>query len=175
MKTPMESLYKKLSNLQPHQHLQALALFAAVLVVSAFVIEHGFGAKPCHLCWLQRYGHWAVLLFAFVGCFLPSRRGQFMALLGVAAATVYGFFVGAYHVLVQAKLVQGPSGCSGASPLPADLESFNAFLKNPILPPRCDEVNFTILGLSLSAWNVIAMVFLAVAVYHIYKRWRTDK
>ena len=170
----MHKRLQPLLNKPLRTHLVSFALFAAILVASAFIIEHGFNAAPCHLCWLQRYGHWAVLFIALSGALLPY-RGQMLALRGVFLAALYGFILGVYHSLVQGKYIAGPSGCSGISALPTDLESFNKYLENPTLPPRCDEVGFAAFGISLPVWNVAVMAFLMAAVYIVYKHHKLQR
>ena len=166
----MYKVFQPLLNKTLRCHLLFFALFAAMLVAGAFVIEYGFKALPCHLCWLQRYGHWALLFIALFGSLLPY-RGQMLALRGVFLVGLYGFIVGVYHSLVQGKFIAGPSGCSGISAMPTDHESFSKYLENPTLPPRCDEVGFAAFGISLPVWNIAAMAFLMAAVYIVYRHY----
>lgn len=164
----LNTLREKFLAAGTRSHLLLFVLIGTGLVSGAFIIEYGFKAAPCHLCWLQRYGHWALLAIAFVGAFLPP-RGKILALKGVFLAALYGFILGVYHSLVQAKVIPGPSSCSGASALPTDIESFSRYLENPTLPPRCDEVGFAFLGVSLPVWNIIAMALVMLVVYDVFK------
>lgn len=162
------NLYTQFRQARHTFHFMAIATLAFVLIVSAFVIEHGFGAQPCHLCWHARYGHWAMLFLALVGFVAPQKYHVFM-LKSLFLAALYGFGLGIYHSLVQAKVIAGPSGCSGAQALPTDIKSFNQFLANPTLPPRCDEASFYILGASLPVWNIITMAFLMLVIYDVLR------
>ena len=170
----IKHMYKTFLNTSHKTHLLFIAGFAALLIVGAFVLEHGFGADPCHLCWLARYGHWAILAAALIGALLPE-KGRVWALVVVLLAAVYGFGLGIYHSLVQAKVIAGPSGCSGAPDFPSDMASFQKFLENPTVPPRCDEVSIYVFGLSLPLWNIIAMAFLAWVVYTLLRARQKSK
>lgn len=156
---------------QIKQNLLFFGLFicALVLVVSAFILEHGFGAAPCHLCWLQRYGHWALLFTAGLGLFLRGiPYAQKIAFWGCIAAILYGLCLGGYHVLVQQKLIAGPQGCSSVLALPQSTQGLLEALKT-VSVPRCDKVNFTVLGQSLAVWNVLFMAALLAFVYKTKK------
>jgi len=59
--------------------LAAIAAVAGIFTVSAFVLESGFGIRPCPMCWWQRYVHWAITSIGFA-CLFPIaarlRRGR---------------------------------------------------------------------------------------------------
>jgi disulfide bond formation protein DsbB len=44
-----------------------------------------------------------------------------------------------------------------------------AALQNPVLPPPCDKIDFTILGLTLATWNALAMAAILVVLYFAFK------
>lgn len=170
----LQKMYQDFRRAAPRWQLQVIALLMAAMIASAFVIEYGFKAEPCHLCWLQRYGHWAMLAVALVGAALP-RAGQVMALRAVFITALYGFVMGGYHSLVQGKYIAGPSGCSGPAAMPTSIEDFNKFLDNPSLPPRCDEVSFAVFGVSLPIWNMLASAVVMYVVYDILRHRRRKK
>lgn len=146
-------------------------VFGVFLIASAFGLEYGVGVRPCHLCWLQRYGHWALAGVGIVGGLLPFLARP--ALLGVVFAGLYGLGLGAYQVLVQYKIVPAPESCTSANiDIPLNVEDFMAALKQPVLPPPCDQIDFTIFGLTLAAWNAICM---AAMLFVLYKAWRARK
>lgn len=169
----IKTSYQAFLNLPLRWQLRAFALLAAFLVAGAFMVEYGFKAQPCHLCWLQRYGHWAMLAIAFSGSFLPY-RGQVVAMAGVLATSLYGFGYGVYHTLIQAKLIELPAGC-GRMDMPTSLESFNQYLQNPTLPPRCDQVSFAVFGIPLPGWNILIMGAVIYLIFAIYRNRTTPK
>lgn len=164
--TPLVSLWSAALALTPRQVAAVGVAFALALTVAAFVLEYGFDAKPCQMCWWQRYLHWALGGVALGGVLWP--RAARAALGGMALTALGGAGVGVYQLLVQAKIVPAPAGCgSPGLELATDINAFMASLNAPVMAPPCDVVGFTIFGLSLAAWNVAAMlgVLVALAVY----------
>lgn len=155
-----------------HKQVLISGVFALGLIASAFIIEYGFGARPCHLCWLQRYGHWAMagfgLVGGIVGGFVPVVAC--LGFLGVVGTALYGLGMGVYQVLVQYKIVPAPEGCSSANiEIPANVEDFMASLQNPVMAPPCDKIDFMIFGLTLAAWNAIIMAVMLTVLFFVFK------
>lgn len=144
--------------MSPAAAVRLIALFAALLIVGAYALEFGFGVKPCELCWLQRYAHWALLASALLVMVQPKidpRRGL-KFLIGVALVGV-GFAV--YHSLVEAHILV--AGCSKPigelASSPAEMIALLA--GSPM--PSCDKP-YQILWLSLPQWNVLAQGLVVV-------------
>jgi disulfide bond formation protein DsbB len=126
------------------------------LVIAAFIFEYGFDAKPCKMCWEQRYGHWGMVAAGLVGLKLPVSFlwKRFMLL----APVLWSGYVAVYQSLGQLGLVELPASCrgnaatlSGASDLLSSFKDFKA-------APDCASIDFTILGLSFAQWNAIVML-----------------
>jgi disulfide bond formation protein DsbB len=144
--------------MSPAPAVRLIALFAALLIVSAYALEFGLGVKPCELCWLQRYAHWALLAAALLVMVQPKidpRRGL-KFLIGVALVGI-GFAV--YHSLVEAHILV--AGCSKPigelASSPAEMIALLA--DSPM--PSCDKP-YQILWLSLPQWNVLAQGLVVV-------------
>lgn len=172
MTTTLKKLWHWGMALPLHKQVLLSGVFALLLIVAAFVLEYGFNAKPCHLCWMQRYGHWVMAGFGLVGGLLGAMVPLVARLgfLGVVGAALYGLWTGVYQVLVQFKIVPAPQGCSSANmAIPTNVEDFMAALQNPIVAPPCDKIDFTILGLTLAAWNAIIMAVMLVVLFCAFK------
>ena len=151
-------------------------VFAVGLIASAFILEYGFDAKPCHLCWMQRYGHWAMAGFGLVGGLMGGLvpLGVLLGYLGVIGTALYGLGMGVYQVLVQYKIVPAPEACGSANiEIAENVEDFMASLKNPIVAPPCDQIDFTIFGLTLAAWNAIIMFAMLSTLFYLYRAKRS--
>lgn len=129
-----------------------------VLIVGAWGFQM-LGFAPCKLCLWQRWPHYAAIGIGVAVLIL----GPYL-LLGVAGAlaalTTAG--IGAYHTGVERGWWQGPTSCSGggndlAGMSGADLLSLDA----PVEIVMCDEVAWSLLGLSMASWNVIASLIIA--------------
>jgi disulfide bond formation protein DsbB len=136
----------------------AFVLITSAIVLSAVcVAQYWGGLAPCELCLLQRWP-WAVaIVISFVATMVGSRPAlPWVALLLAVVFTVSDGFA-AYHVAVEQHWVQGPTACSGAATAADTLEALKAQLLRQ-QPVRCDEVAWSLWGISLAGWNLIGSV-----------------
>jgi disulfide bond formation protein DsbB len=132
----------------------ALALVAALLLATVLALQYLAGLAPCPLCIWQRYPHLAVVALGLIGW-----RWRTRPMLGVIALVLLaGAGIAAYHVAVEQGWVALPAGCAagqGAS----SVEELRQVLAEA--PPACDQVSFTLLGLSLAGWNLLGSLVMA--------------
>ena len=78
---------------------------------------------------------------------------------GVAFAVGAG--IAFYHVGVEEGFFDGPSSCSG---VPMDAQTIEELKKMLLAAPvvRCDEVPWSLFGVSMAGFNLIASVILAI-------------
>jgi len=55
---------------------------------------------------------------------------------------------------VEQQWIEGPTACTGGASGAKSTEELMKFLQNQ-QPVRCDEVQWSLLGLSLAGWNVV--------------------
>ena len=123
----------------------ALAVLApAVALAAAFGSQYLGGLTPCEMCWWQRYAHMAALAFALLALFMPARALVWLAALAIAVSGAIGF----YHAGVELGLWEGMTLCTanGAT-------SLQDILATPLV--RCDQVQWSFLGISMAGWNAI--------------------
>jgi disulfide bond formation protein DsbB len=116
------------------------------------------------MCWWQRYAHFAALGLALLSLLLaraPDRGRSFVWLAALAILTSGG--IGAYHAGVEADIFEGFNQCTTSAT--AGL-SGEALLKAVMAAPlvRCDEVQFSFLGISMAGWNAILSIFAALVI-----------
>lgn len=117
------------------------------------------GYAPCKLCLWQRWPHYAAI--GIGGAVLIFGPYLLLGLAGaLAALTTAG--IGAYHTGVERGWWEGPTSCSGsgndlASMTGADLLAVDT----PVEIVMCDEVAWSLFGLSMASWNVIASLIIA--------------
>lgn len=140
----------------PKRALQLIALLGVALTLSAFVLEYGVGVQPCTMCWWQRYAHWAVALLGGISFyFLPARLGLFVA----GAPVLIGLGIAGWQSLAQLGVLELPAVCGGHGALLASAgDDLLAHLQTAQPAPACDEIGFTLFGLSLAMWNVLIML-----------------
>jgi disulfide bond formation protein DsbB len=130
-----------------------LAAACADALILAYISEYGFDLKPCILCIYQRipYAVGALLgIIAFV--FFRKKR---KALCVCALLLVGCFFVdagiAAFHSGVEYGWWKGTDDC-GAGGTPDSMEALRAQLMHAATV-RCDEPQFTFLGISMAGYN----------------------
>jgi disulfide bond formation protein DsbB len=132
--------------------LIALVLPAALLA-GALGSEHLGGLTPCEMCYWQRYPHWAAILLAALSFTSAAGTTRSRALVSLAAlAIAISGAIGFYHAGVELGIFEGLTTCTAtASGTGADL--LNEIMNAPLV--RCDQVQFSLLGISMAGWNAI--------------------
>jgi disulfide bond formation protein DsbB len=130
-------------------------LLPLALLAGAFGSQYIGGLNPCEMCWWQRYPHMAAVLIAALAFTAPadSPRARALTQLAAAAIAVSGA-IGVYHAGVELQIFEGFTTCTATAKgggSTADL------LKQIIATPlvRCDEVQWSFLGISMAGWNAI--------------------
>jgi disulfide bond formation protein DsbB len=131
---------------------------AIVLLVPAALLAGAWGSQiwggliPCEMCWWQRYAHLVAAALALVAISLPGARASLFVRLAALAIAVSGA-IGFYHAGVEAGYFEGITQCTASS---AGL-SADALLKKIMDAPmiRCDQVQWSWLGISMAGWNGI--------------------
>jgi disulfide bond formation protein DsbB len=131
-----------------------LALASGAILLSVLALQYLGDLPPCPLCVWQRWPYVGVAALGLLGW-----RWRPRVLLALAAlALLVGAGLGAYHLGVEEGWWALPAGCAaGASA--QSVEDLKRLLAEA--PPACDQVSFTLLGLSLAGWNVVTSLALA--------------
>jgi len=143
---------------------RALILLAAsgsfALLAGAFAFQ-ALGYAPCQMCLWQRWPHAAAAALGVAGFFSPL---AIVAVLGAIAAFTTGA-IGVFHAGVEWKFWQGPTACSGTSTSLSGLSGTDLLSTDiPEAIVMCDEIVWSLLGLSMAGWNAV-LSFVLVAVW----------
>ena len=108
------------------------------------------GLAPCEMCYWQRWPHAAAIALAALAFTAPAPapRARLLTLLAAAAIAASGA-IGVYHAGVELGLFEGFTTCT-ASGGPVTLD---AIMNAPLV--RCDQVQWSFLGVSMAGWNAI--------------------
>lgn len=132
------------------------------VLLGAYAFEFLGGLAPCAMCYWQRWPHLAAVAIAVLGAgALPRVAGVAVGLAGaLAAATTAG--IGAYHSGVERGWWPGPASCTG------DAAGLGGLSGEALLDPSgaapvvmCDEIPWTLLGLSMANYNAAFSLALA--------------
>jgi disulfide bond formation protein DsbB len=132
------------------------------LLLGALAFQYLGGLAPCALCLDQRYAHAAALVLAVAGLIVGERFGWILVGLAGLAMIVSAVIAG-FHVGVEQKWWAGPSGCSagglaGLSPA----EAAKRLMETPVV--RCDEIAWSLLGVSMAGWNALVSGIAGAAI-----------
>jgi disulfide bond formation protein DsbB len=138
------------------QQARALALLVPLLLLAgAFGSEHFGGLYPCEMCWWQRWAHFAALAFALLSLAPAPDKGRSFVWLAAAAILTSGA-IGAYHAGVEAKIFKGFTQCTAVAGGGSAADLLERVMNAPLI--RCDEVQWSFLGISMAGWNAILSI-----------------
>ena len=143
---------------------QRLALgVPALLLGGAYLSQYGFGLAPCEMCWWQRYAHFAALGIALLSTVLaPKRVWIALAALAIVAAGL----IGGFHAGVEYGWWEGLTACS--TPSLGGGDPLEAIMNAPLV--RCDEVQWSLAGISLAGWNFLVSSVSGIAILLLLRR-----
>ena len=142
----------------------AIAGIAAATIAGAWFFQLVLGLVPCPLCLEQRYAYYlAVPLGALVAIAAAKDAPRPVLLAGLALLTLAALanaVLGGYHAGVEWKFFQGPTDCTGPV---GNLGSAGNLLSrlDTVKVIRCDEIQWTFLGLSLAGYNALISLLMA--------------
>ncbi|MBA3814311.1 MAG: disulfide bond formation protein B [Alphaproteobacteria bacterium] len=150
--------------------LLGFTLICIGILATAYIMEHVFGVLPCQMCLYERDIFMVVGAFSFLSFFLIPARYHSSALIILGFIFMGGALFAGYHVAIQQHWVSLPAFC--ASNQFSDLNSIESLrdqmLKTPLV--RCDQVTWSLFGLSLAAYNAILSFVLAITCWTWIKR-----
>ena len=132
-------------------------LGSAGLLGGAFAFQYVGGLAPCQLCLWQRWPHAAAIL---IGLLVLATGWRRLAWAGALAALATAG-IGAFHVGVEQLWWEGLATCTAGSIAgisTADLLNPAADVAAPV---RCDQIAWSLVGISMAGWNVILSLGLA--------------
>src|SRR3954447_21825592 len=134
---------------------------SAVVLGAALSSQYWGGLVPCELCILQRWP-WAVAItISIVALFVahdPSLR-WIALVLGLVFLVGIGFAF--YHLGVEQHWFAGPSACTPSTAAPTTLEEMRQRILSAQVV-RCDAAQWSLYGVSLAGWNLLASLVMAV-------------
>ncbi len=151
--------------------LVPLLLLAAsgAVVGAALLSQYVGGLQPCELCLYQRWPYYGVVVLSVIALVL-GRSGPSRAVTVVAAlAFLGGAALAVYHVGVEQHWFAGPSACTGTALAGGSIAELKAQLLAQ-QPVRCDEPQWSLFGVSLAGWNLLASLVLAAACVGALRR-----
>lgn len=156
------------SLLRPIWPLLILVASGAMLATAVFYFQGYMGLQPCPLCLQQRYWHWAVIGVSALAFIATSLQPKWInwAIVIVGLALLGSAAMGAYHVAVEQGWVVAQCDVGGGA-VDASQLGLGNLPDGDLRPPRCDEIVWSFIGISMAGWNAIISLFLALASFYV--------
>jgi len=140
--------------LEGFQSAVLAAMISGALLLGAFAFQYIGDLPPCKMCIWQRWPHGIAIFLGLLLFGLPVRPVASLGFLVVLVGAGIAFF----HAGVEQLWWEGPSTCTSGSVAGMSTEDLLDQIMNAPLV-RCDEIPWSLFGLSMAAWNgVISLV-----------------
>ena len=139
-------------------------LVPAGLLGGALASQYWGGLAPCEMCYWQRWPQGAAIVLALLAFTSPgpARRARLLTALAAAAIAISGV-IGVFHAGVEIGWWEGLTRCtSGGAATLEDIMSV------PLV--RCDQVQWSLAGISMAGWNAIISLASAAAIAVLLRR-----
>jgi disulfide bond formation protein DsbB len=129
-------------------------LLPSALLLGALGSQYLGGLHPCEMCYWQRWPHGAAIVLACLAFTAPaaSERSRSLTLLAAVAIAISGA-IGVYHAGVELGIFEGITTCTAMATGGSTEDLLRQITHAPII--RCDQVQFSFLGISMAGWNAI--------------------
>ena len=145
--------------------LFSILLFISLVLVSAFVIEHQLGHKPCKLCLYERIPYFLSMLLIIKMLFI--KKYERVTLLILSLVFIGSAALAFYHFGIEQGFFSESLACmTGDLPKALSKEELMEQLKQNSI--SCKDVSFRMLGLSLAAINTIFSLVLSVIFISLF-------
>ena len=132
---------------------------SAVVLGTALLSQYWGGLAPCELCLMQRWPWAAAIVISLVIVLVGDRAGLAWVALLLGLVFAVSVVMAFYHVGVEQHWFAGPAACTASEGGAMTLEQ----MKQQILgtaPVLCDRPDWTLFGVSLAGWNLLASLIM---------------
>ena len=158
----MKNNRKYLINIIEKYYFLIVFIASSSILISAYILELFFNHPPCNLCEYQRVPYFLLLLISLVSVKIKKIQLKFVALVCFLSSLI----ISGFHSLVERKLVEFDIGCTSTGSDIDNIEDLRNFLEQtPLI--KCDEISFSIFGLSLANLNFLISALLIMISYYI--------
>jgi disulfide bond formation protein DsbB len=142
-----------------------ILFFVSLVLISAFVIEYGFGHQPCKLCLYERIPYFLSILLIIKILFI--KKYERVTLLALSLIFIGSATLAFYHFGIEQGFVSESFVCEtrNLSETLSKEQLLEQLKQNNI---SCKDVSFRILGMSLAAINTIFSLILSVMFIRLF-------
>jgi len=141
-----------------------VAAASTAILGAAFAFQYIGGLAPCVLCIYQRYPYGIAIALGLLAFALAKGPIARLALVFAGLGLLIGAGIAVFHVGVEQQWWQGTAECGGIGGANLSLEQLKAeILAAPAV--RCDEVAWSLFGISMAGYNVLLALGLALVAF----------
>jgi disulfide bond formation protein DsbB len=144
---------------------------SAIVLGAALLSQYWGGLAPCELCLLQRWPWAAAIALSLAALIAGSRLALPWVALALAIIFALGVVVAFYHVGVEQHWFAGPTACTASGGGAMTLEDMRRLIIGTA-PVLCDRVQWSLFGVSLAGWNLLASLGMAAICAEVFRRTR---
>ena len=147
--------------------------FSALILLSAYFIEHVLGYEACNLCLIGRIPYFFVITFCLI--FFFFKKFEKILLILIFISFISSTLIAFYHFGIEQGFFDESLVCQ-IKTLKQNMSTVELLqeLENN-KPKSCKNVNFKIFGLSLATINLfISLILSATTLIYIFK-YETNK
>ena len=134
-------------------------------IISALIIEHALGHKPCNLCVYERIPYFLAVLLII--CMFFFKKYEKIILLILFIVFIFSSLLAFYHFGIEQGFFSESIACNVENQLKIlSKEQLLKELNQNVV--SCKEVTFRILGLSLAAINTILSIVLSIIFLKLF-------
>ncbi len=151
-------------NLKKENYLKILFILSIITLMSALIIEYGFGYKPCSLCVIERIPYGLAIVIILLNYHFKKNQAFFSILL--ILVFLFSILVSVYHFSIEQGYIDESTICATID--------LNLITKEDILDSfeeiriSCKDVAFKILGFSLTTYNIFISIIMIIISTKIY-------
>ena len=131
-------------------------IYSIIAILSAIYIEKVLGYLPCKLCIYQRIPFLVAIFICFLGYnYIKSDRILIALIITFTLSTV----LAGYHFGIENRIFDEYAGCTNTN---IDITNKEKIIKSLGMIKNCKDVEFTILGISLSGLNFLTSLLIVL-------------
>ena len=131
-------------------------IYSIIAILSAIYIENVLGYLPCKLCIYQRIPFLVSIFICFIGYnYIKSDR----ILIALIVTFTLSTALAGYHFGIENSIFEEYAGCSNTN---IDITNKEKIMETLGMVKNCKEVEFSILGISLSGLNFLTSLLIVL-------------
>ena len=131
-------------------------IYSIIAILSAIYIEKVLGYLPCKLCIYQRIPFLVAIFICFLGYnYIKSDRILIALIITFTLSTA----LAGYHFGIENGIFDEYAGCTNTN---IDITNKDKIIKSLGMVKNCKDVEFTILGISLSGLNFLTSLLIVL-------------